>query len=172
MEGKYCMFVGMQLNVIYASKLFIWLNYVRSPSTKEKYDSWKTFNTLGIFHVYESFSTSPRLKLHDALVKWTTRDSIEFSHPRPIVPGTWPIVAGTLLEITGWIDLVALGQLFQTTLSNFTCQALRGVLMRFGTRGTTPTGIREKEQGGLPWIGPLGQKTRATAWQTAATSVV
>jgi hypothetical protein len=36
MEGKYCMFVGMQLNIVHASKLSVWLNYVRSPCTKEK----------------------------------------------------------------------------------------------------------------------------------------
>jgi hypothetical protein len=34
MEGKYCMFVGTQLNVVHASKLSI-CNYVRSLSTKE-----------------------------------------------------------------------------------------------------------------------------------------
>jgi hypothetical protein len=54
------MFVGMQLNVVHASKLFVCLNYVRSFSTKKKYES---FNTLGSFHVYESFSIAPYLKL-------------------------------------------------------------------------------------------------------------
>jgi hypothetical protein len=39
MEVKYYMFVGTQLNVVHASKLFVWLNYVRSPSIKEKYKS-------------------------------------------------------------------------------------------------------------------------------------
>jgi hypothetical protein len=63
MECKYCMFVGMQLNVVHASKLFVWFNYVRSPFTKKKYELWKAFNTLGSFHVYESFSTTPRIKL-------------------------------------------------------------------------------------------------------------
>jgi hypothetical protein len=63
MKGKYCMFVGMQLNVVHASKLFVCLNYVRSPSTKKKYESLKSFNTLGSFHVYESFSIAPYLKL-------------------------------------------------------------------------------------------------------------
>jgi hypothetical protein len=63
MEGKYSMFVGMQLNVVHVSKLFVWLNYVRYPFTKEKYESWKAFNTLWSFHVYESFSIAPRLKL-------------------------------------------------------------------------------------------------------------
>jgi hypothetical protein len=63
MEGKYCMFVGMQLNIVHASKLYVWLNYVTCSSTKEKYESWKVFNTVESFHVYESFSTTPHLKL-------------------------------------------------------------------------------------------------------------
>jgi hypothetical protein len=37
MEEKYCMSVGTQLNIFYAQKLFVWLNYVKSPSTKEKW---------------------------------------------------------------------------------------------------------------------------------------
>jgi hypothetical protein len=175
------MFVGTQLNIVHASKLSVWINYVRSLSTKEKYESCKSFNTLGNFHVYESFSIAPHLKLYDAFVKWITKDSIEFPSTRPIVPGTRPIVLGTLLEITWCIDLVALGWIRNhsdnysrqyTSLGNFTCQALKGLLTRFNTRGTTPTGFREKEQGGPPWVGPLGQKTRATTWQNAATSIV
>jgi hypothetical protein len=63
MEGKYYIFVGTQLNAVHASKLYVWLNYVRSPSTKKKYESWKAFNTLESFHVYESFSIAPHLKL-------------------------------------------------------------------------------------------------------------
>jgi hypothetical protein len=39
MKVKYCMFVGTQLNAFHASKLSIWLNYVKSLSTKEKYES-------------------------------------------------------------------------------------------------------------------------------------
>jgi hypothetical protein len=35
-----------------------------------------------------------------------------------------------------------------------------GLLMSFGTRGTTPTGLGEKERGGLPWVGPHGLKTQ------------
>jgi hypothetical protein len=35
MEGKYCMSVGMQLNIFHASKLFVWLNYIKSHSTKK-----------------------------------------------------------------------------------------------------------------------------------------
>jgi hypothetical protein len=45
MEEKYCMSMGMQLNIFHASKLSIWINYVKSPSTKKKYESWKTYNT-------------------------------------------------------------------------------------------------------------------------------
>jgi hypothetical protein len=123
---------------------------------RKKYESRKAFNTLGILHVHESFSTAPRLKLHDALVKWTTRDSAEFSGTRPIVSGTRPIVAGNSLEITGCIDLVELGWIPRhsanysrqdTSLDNFTCQALGGLLTRFDTRGTMPTRLREKEMG-------------------------
>jgi hypothetical protein len=35
MEEKYCMFVGTQLKVVHASKLSIWLNYAKFPSTKK-----------------------------------------------------------------------------------------------------------------------------------------
>jgi hypothetical protein len=35
MKEKYYMSLGMQLNVFHASKLFVWLNYVKSPSTKK-----------------------------------------------------------------------------------------------------------------------------------------
>jgi hypothetical protein len=63
MKGKYCMFVGTQLNVVHASKLSVWLNYVRSPFTKKKYESWKAFNNLGSFHVYKSFSIASHQKL-------------------------------------------------------------------------------------------------------------
>jgi hypothetical protein len=154
LEGKYCMFMGTQLNIVHASKLSVWLNYVRSSFTKEKYESWKTFNTLGSFHVYESFSIVPHLKLYDALVKWTTRNLAEFSSTRPIVPDTQPIISDTSLEIIRCIDMVALGWTHRhsyncsrqdTILDKFTCQALRGLLMRFDTRGTMPTGLREKE---------------------------
>jgi hypothetical protein len=41
MKGKYYMSVGTQLNVLHASKLSVWLNYVKSPSTKKKYESRK-----------------------------------------------------------------------------------------------------------------------------------
>jgi hypothetical protein len=53
MEGKYCMSVGTQLNVFHASKLFVWLNYMKYHSTKKKYESWKTCNTWESFHVYK-----------------------------------------------------------------------------------------------------------------------
>jgi hypothetical protein len=62
------------------------------------------------------------------------------------------------LEITWCIYLVVLGWICKhldncsrqdTSLGNFTCQALRGLLMRFGTSGTMPTGLRENEQGAL-----------------------
>jgi hypothetical protein len=53
MEGKYCMFMGMQLKVFHASKLSIWLDYVKLPSTKKKYESWKTCNTWESFHIYK-----------------------------------------------------------------------------------------------------------------------
>jgi hypothetical protein len=53
MEEKYYMSVDMQLNIFHASKLFVWLNYVKSPSTKKKYESWKTCNTWESFHVYK-----------------------------------------------------------------------------------------------------------------------
>jgi hypothetical protein len=36
MEWKYCMSVGTQLNIFHATKLSIWLNYVKFPSTKKK----------------------------------------------------------------------------------------------------------------------------------------
>jgi hypothetical protein len=56
LEGEYCMFMGMQLNVFYASKLFVWLNHVKSSSIKKKYESWKTCNTQESFHFYKSFT--------------------------------------------------------------------------------------------------------------------
>jgi hypothetical protein len=151
MEGKYCMFVDTELNIVHAPKFSVWLKYVRSPSIKKKYELWKAFNTLESFHIYESFSIAPRLKLYDELVKWTTRDSTEFS-------STWPIVSITSFEITGCIDLVALGWIRRhsdncsrqdTSLGNFTWQALSGLLTRFATRDTMPIGLGEKEHGVL-----------------------
>jgi hypothetical protein len=56
MERKCCIYVGTQLNVFHASKLFVWLNYVKSPFIKEKYESWKECNTWESFHVCESFT--------------------------------------------------------------------------------------------------------------------
>jgi hypothetical protein len=53
MEGKYYMSVGTELNIFHASKLSVWLNYVKSPSTKKKYKSWKIYNTWGSFHIYK-----------------------------------------------------------------------------------------------------------------------
>jgi hypothetical protein len=53
MQGKYCMSADTQLNVFHASKLFVWLNYMKYPSTKKKYESWKTCNTWGSFHIYK-----------------------------------------------------------------------------------------------------------------------
>jgi hypothetical protein len=41
MEGKYYMCVCMQLSAFHASKLSVWLNYVKSPSTKEKLNHGK-----------------------------------------------------------------------------------------------------------------------------------
>jgi hypothetical protein len=55
MEEKYYMPVGMQLNAFHASKLFMWLNHVKYPSIKEKYESWKACNTWESFHVCKSF---------------------------------------------------------------------------------------------------------------------
>jgi hypothetical protein len=37
-------------------KTFLWLNYVKSPFIKEKYESWKECNTWESFHVCESFT--------------------------------------------------------------------------------------------------------------------
>jgi hypothetical protein len=48
MEGKYCMYVDTQLNIFQTSKLSIWLNYVKSPFTKKKYEY-----TWGSFHIYK-----------------------------------------------------------------------------------------------------------------------
>jgi hypothetical protein len=81
------MFVGTQLNIVHASKLSIWLNYVRSSSTKKKYESWKSFHTLESFHIYESFSIAPA---------WNYR-----MHWLNELPGTRP-------------NSQSLGQLFQT----------------------------------------------------------
>jgi hypothetical protein len=41
MEGKYCMSVGMQLNVFHASKLSVWLNYVKSHMKKRNMNHGK-----------------------------------------------------------------------------------------------------------------------------------
>jgi hypothetical protein len=36
--------------------------------------------------------------------------------------------------------------------------------MRFGTVGTTPTRLEEKEQGGLPLVGPQGSLNPKPTW--------
>jgi hypothetical protein len=45
-----------QLNDFHTSKLFIWHNYVKSHFTEDKYESWKSCNIWGSFHVCESFT--------------------------------------------------------------------------------------------------------------------
>jgi hypothetical protein len=56
MEGEYCMSVGIQLNVFHASKLSVWLNYVKSSSTKKNMNHRK--------HVTpEDVSTSTNLNI-------------------------------------------------------------------------------------------------------------
>jgi hypothetical protein len=37
-------------------KTFLWLSYMKSPFIKEKYESWKSCNTWGSFHVCRSFT--------------------------------------------------------------------------------------------------------------------
>jgi hypothetical protein len=56
MDEKYCLYVGTQLTVFHAAKLFIRLNYVKSPFTKKKYESCKACNTWVSFHICKSFT--------------------------------------------------------------------------------------------------------------------
>jgi hypothetical protein len=56
MDEKYCLYVGTQLTVFHAAKLFVRLNYVKSPFTKKKYESCKACNTWVSFHICKSFT--------------------------------------------------------------------------------------------------------------------
>jgi hypothetical protein len=119
---------------------------------RKKYESWKAFNTLESFHVYESFSIAPRLKLYDAFVKWTTGDSAKFPSTQPIVSGTRPIVSCTLLKITGCIDLVVLGWIRRHS-DNYSRQDCWRDLVPWVPR---QLGSERRNMGGPPWVGPLG----------------
>jgi hypothetical protein len=61
MEGKYCMSVGTQLNIFHAWKLFIWLNYMKSPSTKKNMNHEKHLTP-------EEVSISTNLKICNILL--------------------------------------------------------------------------------------------------------
>jgi hypothetical protein len=61
MEGKYCMSVGTQLNVFRASKLSVWLNYVKSPSTDKNMNHKKHVTPAEV-------STSINLNIHNILL--------------------------------------------------------------------------------------------------------
>jgi hypothetical protein len=65
MEGKYYMSMSMQLNVFYASKLFIWFNYMKSPFTKKKMNHGK-------YVTPEEVSTSTNLNICNILLHGKT----------------------------------------------------------------------------------------------------
>jgi hypothetical protein len=61
MEGKYCMSVDTQLNVSRASKLSVWLNYVKSHSTDKNMNHKKHVTPAEV-------STSTNLNIHNILL--------------------------------------------------------------------------------------------------------
>jgi hypothetical protein len=65
MKGKYCMCIGTQLNAFHASKLFVWLNYVKSPSTKKNMNHEKHLTP-------EKVSTSTNLNICNILLHGKT----------------------------------------------------------------------------------------------------
>jgi hypothetical protein len=82
MEGKYYMSVGMQLNIFHASKLFVWLNYVRSPFRKEKYALWNACNTRGSFEFLPKFVSGFGLVKHVRCHQMFTSFSIDMAQSR------------------------------------------------------------------------------------------
>jgi hypothetical protein len=109
-----------------------WLNYVKSPSIKENYESWKPCNTWESFHVCESFTKIFEMKnkseyINDfyinlwAILTWSNMfDTIRYLYRTPqtrcnLWPDmsdlgrTWPTLVGRFWEtIFFWLLRVTL----------------------------------------------------------------